>query len=144
MADVEPGSGEFGDLYVSSNHSCLGRRRPSRESEFPGDLAFVTAGRTSGELGILSMLSDDPVSILQRASHHAGVRDAVTIVGEHAYASPGSGHQPKLSQLDSVQSFADRPHRHDLRMGVTRASRRQMLGRLGSVTPLGARRANTF
>ena len=38
MANVQPGSGEFGDLYISSNHARLGRCRPSRESEFPGDL----------------------------------------------------------------------------------------------------------
>src|SRR5688572_5516899 len=122
MTHVQPGSGELGDLHISSNHARLGRRRPPRESEFPGDLTFVATGRPSGKLGILSMLSDHPVKgsdILQRTSHQAGVRNAVTIIGEHSYAGPGSGHQPKLSQLDSVQSFADRPHRHDLRMTVT-------------------------
>ena len=72
----------------------------------------MATGRASGELRILSMLSDDPVKgsdVLQRSSHQAGVRDAVTIVGEHPYAGAGPGHQPKLGQLDSVQSFADRP-----------------------------------
>jgi hypothetical protein len=82
------------------------------------------------------MLSDDPVKcpdVLQRSSHQACIRDAVTIVGENPYSSAGPGHQPELSQLNSVQSFAHRAHRHDLRMPVPDAQRCNMLGCLRGV-----------
>src|SRR5512133_1287563 len=137
MADVQSGSSELGNLHISRNHACLGCCRPSLEPELARDLTLVAAGTCPGEMGVLSMLGNDPIKssdIFQRSTHETCVPDAMAVVGEHPYAGAGPSHQPKLGQLDSVQSFTHRAHVHHLDMTVAGAQRCDMLGGLRRVS----------
>src|SRR5512133_70814 len=137
MADVQSGSSELGNLHISRNHACLGCCRPSLEPELARDLTLVAAGTFPGEMGVLCMLGNDPIKssdIFQRSTHETCVPDAMTVVGEHPYAGAGPSHQPKLGQLDSVQSFTHRAHWHHLDMTVAGAQRCDMLGGLRRVS----------
>src|SRR6187551_529992 len=71
MADVQPGAGELGDLYVPCDYASLGGRWPSRKSQLSGDFALMTAGAGTGKLRVLRVLGDDAIKgadVLQRPS----------------------------------------------------------------------------
>ena len=82
-------------LEVSGDNRDLGRGRPARDTEPRRPLTFVHVS-AGDERGILGVLGDhrarQRARIFERAPHHVGIGDAITIVGEDT--------DPKVVQLD--------------------------------------------
>ena len=90
---------------------------PAGQAEAPGQLALVAARRRSGECRVLGVLGDDAaerLDVLQRASHHAGVVDALPVVGEDGDAGSRAVHQPELGELLAAETAGDRADRLDV------------------------------
>jgi hypothetical protein len=137
VTDVQPRSRQLGNLDISRNDPGLCGGGPAGKAQLPRDLTLVAASAPARKLWILGMLGDNPIEsshIFQRSSHQACIPDAVTIVGEHPYASAAPRHQSELSQLAALQALAHGPHRHDLGMTVARTQRGDVFCSLGSIS----------
>ena len=113
-----------GEIDVACDHQALAQRRPAADTELRCDRSRVRVAAT--RQGLLFAVHGDHAPgdgvVLQRAPHHAGVRDRASVVGEAR--SAGVGKSAHLGQLRSLLAARDRDHepdRHARLLGGPRA-----------------------
>ncbi|MDQ1104300.1 hypothetical protein QE405_001584 [Nocardioides zeae] len=80
--------------------------------------------------------------VLQRPAHHAGVGDALPVVGEHADPGAAAGHEPQLGELLAPQALGDgtdRLHVDDAGGAAERVHALRGLRRVGHRARVGHR-----
>jgi hypothetical protein len=96
--------------HVASNDDLLGDTGPPGQAEATGHLALVAAGLVVGQLGVLCVLghhATERPDVLQGPTHHPGVGNTPSVIGEDTHPCPRTSHQAELGQLFAGNSLGD-------------------------------------
>src|SRR5665647_2563697 len=96
--------------HVASNDDLLGDAGPPGQAEATGHLALVAAGLVVGQLGVLCVLghhATERPDVLQGPTHHPGVGNTPSVIGEDTHPCPRTSHQAELGQLFAGNSLGD-------------------------------------